>query len=394
MDTLQKSVLTLLRSGLTDTPCTIDGLADWEQIYQIADYHEVVSLIHRAVRISRTDVPKDIMTRIQAGFINEVRINRFQTAELRNIFGAFEKNGIDYIPLKGVVMKSLYPRPEYRQMSDADIIIKKAQYDTITDIMNRAGYTYEYMSDYELTWKKSFFTVEFHSDVISYIVKDSLDYFGNAFQNAVPADSPHRYRMNDLDEIVYSVSHLAKHFINGGTRLRSIMDFHYLFQRTNVDEEELLKTLKKINLCHFYDIVKRTVASWFEDLPMDPDCELLISNAFSESRDFFLSRGSNYLVAQANRGKTDSSGTAKTGTFFKMIFLPYRYMKIRFPILNKLPFLLPFLWVWRCISALLFHRDIMKKMFRINAGNSSVKDGYMNELKTMGLENAVFPEDL
>lgn len=37
---------------------------------------------------------------------------------------AFDAGGIDYMPLKGSILKDLYPRHEMRMMGDADILIR------------------------------------------------------------------------------------------------------------------------------------------------------------------------------------------------------------------------------------------------------------------------------
>lgn len=48
-----------------------------------------------------------------------------QQHELSVIKSEFEKNGIDYAPIKGSVVREYYPRPELRTMGDADVLIKE-----------------------------------------------------------------------------------------------------------------------------------------------------------------------------------------------------------------------------------------------------------------------------
>ncbi|MDE6797545.1 MAG: hypothetical protein K2J36_05990, partial [Ruminococcus sp.] len=49
----------------------------------------------------------------------------------------------------------------------------------------------------------------------------------------------------------------------------------------------------------------------------------------------------------------------KLGYFIYSAFLPLFIMKEKYPVLKKAPFLLPVLWVWRWISALITQRDII-----------------------------------
>ena len=59
-----------------------------------------------------------------------------QLEAVNKIYAAFDKNGIDYLPLKGCNMKYLYPKPELRSMGDADILIREEQYKSIKDIVS------------------------------------------------------------------------------------------------------------------------------------------------------------------------------------------------------------------------------------------------------------------
>ncbi len=292
-------------------------------------------------------------------------------------------------------MKQLYPSPEYRWMSDADIIIRESQYDRIAEIIKTAGYSFEYNTGFELKWKKSDFYMEFHTAAISIKMKDSMNYFSNIFQRSVPFENTHRYHMTDTDEMIYTISHLAKHYISGGTRLRSFLDLYYLFQKNDKESSELLRTLDDLKLHHFYNVVKRTIENWFSDIPMDDECELLLKNVFSESEDYLFYRSFTYKMTNADKGGTEKAGSSRKKTVFKKLFPSCHLMQIRYPVLKKAPFLLPFFWIWRGISTLLFHRKNMKRVFDIGVLNSSsVMNEYMDELRALGLESTVLPEEL
>ena len=395
MNSLETGILALLRSGLTDTPCQIEPGADWEKIFQIAGYHGVISLVYRAIRVSGLEVPKDALIRFRAGFTEDIRASRFQMSELKSLFDVFEENGIDYLPLKGVIMKPLYPSPEYRWMSDADIIIRESQYDAIKKIMKQSGFSFEHSTAYDQIWEKSGFFIELHNAALSDKTKKSANYFGNIFSNAVHDGASRFYRMTANDEIIYNISHLAKHYISGGTRLRSLLDFYYLFRKKDMDEDKLIRSLDDLKLRYFYNIVKRTIDCWFGGKPFDGECELLLANAFSESGSYMLSRAFTYRVAHASHGDAKAGKTGRAKTVGKRILPPYRLMLIRYPILKKLPFLLPFLWVWRWISTLLFHRKNLEEVMRIGVFDSeNTVNEYMDELKAMGLDSTILPEEL
>ena len=110
----------------------------------------------------RLKVPDEILTRIKAGFFQDIRLDRLQNTELTQLFRAFEEMSIDYFPIKGTVMKKYYPGSVYRWMSDADIFIREDQYGIISGIMKNAGYSFIDESEHEFRWRKSGFLIEFH----------------------------------------------------------------------------------------------------------------------------------------------------------------------------------------------------------------------------------------
>ena len=61
-------------------------------------------------------------------------------ADRRAILAECDKRGIRYMPLKGVIMKELYPYIGLRQMSDNDILIDEENRAELRDIMVSRGY--------------------------------------------------------------------------------------------------------------------------------------------------------------------------------------------------------------------------------------------------------------
>ncbi|MBR2025335.1 MAG: hypothetical protein IKA02_05965, partial [Clostridia bacterium] len=83
---------------------------------------------------------------------------------------------------------------------------------------------------------------------------------------------------------------------------------------------------------------------------------------------------------------TDEKGAKRKKRLY-MIFLPYNKMCAVFPILHKAPILLPFLWVWRLIRAVLFRRDNVKKLNEEVENYSQEEiDEYKLELNYVGLD--------
>ena len=56
------------------------------------------------------------------------------------ILSKFSENNIKTVVLKGLVVRNFYPRPEFRTMSDADIVVQKKDLNAAIELINSLGY--------------------------------------------------------------------------------------------------------------------------------------------------------------------------------------------------------------------------------------------------------------
>ena len=69
------------------------------------------------------------------------------------------------------------------------------------------------------------------------------------------------------------------------------------------------------------------------------------------------------------------------------IFLPYKTMCKKFPILERMPVLLPIMWVVRWVDALLFKRkNIAIKKHKLQTMSADKINGYQQALNYVGLD--------
>ena len=66
------------------------------------------------MKLEEKDRPdKDILNKFQKSMLTVRGRESMQQLELENVRAHFEKEGIDYVPLKGWIIKNLYPKPYY-----------------------------------------------------------------------------------------------------------------------------------------------------------------------------------------------------------------------------------------------------------------------------------------
>ena len=108
----------------------IDGL------YQYAKHHSVGALVSVALEKIGL-IPKNAIAERNMA-IRKIMLLDAGRAE---IFARFEAEGIKYMPLKGVIIKEMYPSIGLRQMADNDILFDPAYRERVKEIMqmNSAG---------------------------------------------------------------------------------------------------------------------------------------------------------------------------------------------------------------------------------------------------------------
>ena len=394
MDHIFNELLALTRAGLMDVPLETDiSPEDWYAIIKIAEEQNLISILYRAVRISGLKVPDEILTRIKAGFFQDIRLDRLQNSELEQLFLAFEDQGVDYFPIKGAVMKKYYPGSVYRWMSDADIFIREDQYGIISGIMKNAGYSFLDESEHEFRWKKSGFLIEFHKQAMSYYYADVVDYFGDGFSRAHRIGNSHRYQFDATDELIFVAVHFVKHYFTGAAKIRNITDLYYLWVRGGENEKKLEEVLESMNLLSFYRILKKNVMAWLRGVSLDESGELIFRTVLTGSNEEKRLRKYINWEVRSNRGKTRTTSSAKVRTVLKRLFIPGKKIRTRFRIFREHPLLLPIYWIWRGFYLIIFRKERLKEYVIVQFKDSEeyLKKyvEYMKEMRTLGLEQAV-----
>ena len=144
MDDLQKGVLLLLKSAVTGEKYELPENFDLVPVIKLAHSHQIESLIFQgAINCGISSRTKDM----QSLFMRTCTLMAFNEKQMHiigNLCDAFDKQNIDYMPLKGIVLKKIYPKAEMRSMSDADILIRMEQYDQIAHIMSDLNFEFKY----------------------------------------------------------------------------------------------------------------------------------------------------------------------------------------------------------------------------------------------------------
>ena len=388
MDTLQIGVVNIIKSALTGQKYDLPEDFDIEAAIAVAKKHQISALFYYGALACGLALEPDVTEDLFQLTCQLMAFRTNQMHEISRLFQSFDKNKVDYMPLKGTVLKKMYPKAEMRIMSDADILIRTEQYEAIKAIMVELGYTEKYESDHEFVWKRGKVVIELHKRLIPSYNKDYYAYYGDGWRLGKPIsnDSTH-YTMAGEDELIYIFTHFAKHYRDAGVGIKHILDIWvYKDNKKDLNEEYILSELKKLQLDKFYKNVMDTLAVWFNNGTPTEQTELITRIIFDSG--VYGTHEAHILSAAVKTTKTlGSARKTKLKRLIDTIFLPYSSMVEKYEILNKAPILLPFMWVVRWFEAIFIRKGSIKyNQQRLKILSTEKINDYQSALNFVGLD--------
>ncbi|MBQ7230956.1 MAG: nucleotidyltransferase family protein [Oscillospiraceae bacterium] len=386
MNDLQRGILLMLKSAVTGEHYPLPAGFSLEDALPVIKKHNLATLAYQGAVSCGLDGMSPAMLGLMQRYCRQMMRSEAQMAAVEQLCAAFEENGIDYMPLKGINMKSRYPKPELRIMGDADILIRTEQYGAIRPIMEGLGYTPEVESDHEYVWKSPALYLELHKRLIPSYNRDYYAYFGDGWALAKRREGC-RYAMVPEDEWIYLFTHFAKHYRDGGIGCRHVLDLWvYLRGCPGLDMARIRRELRKLRLLEFYENIRRLLELWFGNGTEDAKLAMMTDFIFDSGN--WGSRESHVLAAEMkNRAAAGSARGGRLRSVWQLLFPGTRNMAARYPVLEKAPWLLPVMWPVRWVDAALFRRDrVIRKGRDMQFATAEKVDGYQRAMHAVGLD--------
>lgn len=386
MNDIQRGVITLIKSAITGQAMKLPDGFSMEAAFPLIKEHQVIPIAYEGAVLCGISRKTPIMRQMLQAYCQCALISEAQMDMAGRIFEAFEQNEIDYMPVKGCNMKALFPKPELRQMGDADILIRVEQYDRIKPIVAGLGFSESEENDHELVWHCDQLHLELHKCLIPPTSRDFCAYFGDGWRLARKTEGS-RYNMSAEDEYLFNFTHYAKHYRGGGIGCRHILDL-WVYRRvhTELDEQYILDAVEKLRMREFYENTCNLVRFWFEDQEGDDKAEFMSefifnSGSWGKMKDHILSR-------ELRNAK--SAGSLKGGkrkTILQTLFPSASKLKERYTVLKKCPWLLPVVWPVRWVDVLLFRRgDLRSRSAALKMATEEQVETYQQSLNYVGLD--------
>ena len=387
MNVQQQGVLSLIRSAILHQPETLPDAFSLSKAVHLIEKLQITSIALEGALLCGISPERPEMQALVEKSCALYTLSSRQTAEIKALCAEFDENQVDYILLKGTTLKELYPEPHMREMADADILIRIGQYEKIKPILCKLDFKKGIESNHELHWEKPTLHLELHKRLIPSNNKLYSKYFQNVWSRAIRvSDAKSQYVLPREDELIFDIVHFAKHYRDGGIGPKHLIDLYLLMgSDPTLNFEYVLSELKQISLDAFFKNLCDTMKVWFGTAEHTPVTEtitdvILSSGAFGDQK-------MQYIASAARCA--DTSGSTKRGRRkrIRYLFFPsFDSMCSLYPVLRKVPVLLPAIWVYRWVHALLFKSKTVKKRYEeARSVTPQVIESYQKKLAFVGL---------
>ncbi|MBQ8291226.1 MAG: nucleotidyltransferase family protein [Clostridia bacterium] len=285
--------------------------------------------------------------------------------EYERLCNAFEHNQIIHVPLKGALIRKLYPEPWLRTSCDIDILVPEAELKKAVEVCEtKLGYKTEGKAYHDISMlSPGGVHLELHFNVCENI--QALDeVLGRAWDYAIPVEGK-KYEKKFTNEyfIFHNVAHASYHFLSGGCGIRSVLDLWLLRHKTVYEEAKVKELCAACGLEKFYDSLVLLSQVWFSGAE---------GNGLTDKMEKFILDGGVYGTIENGLSAKPSKKSGKSKYLFSLIFLPYKDMKAIHPVLGKHKWLLPFFHIGRWFKILF--RGISPRTKRAMRVNAKISD--------------------
>ncbi len=305
-----------------------------------------------------------------------------QQYEYERICQALEEAQISFLPLKGNVVRKYYPEPWQRTSCDIDILVPAAELERSAERLHAVlGYTIGEKTVNDLSlYAPSGVHLELHYDLTECgrfqdgILSDIWQYASPKRENSC------HFVLTNEALYFYHIAHMVKHFEDGGCGVRPFLDLFLLHQKAEIDGEKRDELLQKGGFLTFARACEKLSAVWFGNEKTD---------ALSAKLERYTLTGGAYGTLQ-NRVSVQQ---AKKGSKFKYIlsriFISNKELKLKYPALEKRPYLAPFYHIKRWCKPLTQResgKQSLHELSQTTAVESDAKEENARLLKELGLQ--------
>lgn len=379
MKHVDQITLAIINSSISDSKPNIDSVSstEWESIFEQLRRGKLIGITYDTV----SQLPEELLPNkemlwlwkkvsFSIGMRQLIAIN-----ELNRIVNKAKEINLHLIFFKGIPLAHLYPRPNMRDSSDADIFVAPEDRERAENILVELGYQHDLgcsknsVQTYTIENGSRTMCIELHTrlweDYTSpqTIYLDSLHITSPENLITTTACGIEVSTLNYMNHLVYQIFHVVKHFVFEGLPLRYLADLtlyintYKEFIDFDIFWEHMCKlkydlfTVSLLQFCMQYlGMADVGIPGEYKDVKITETFsnDLMCSGQFiNDNEEHWLSL---YYLLPYYSGERSVSASSKIG--LQTYFPSAKNLNDNFSYAKKHPILLPIAWCHRFINAI------------------------------------------
>ena len=329
--------------------------------YKLSKGHSLNALLFKAIEGVKVKVSEQDLFKLEEPYLLNIRKVASFNKERAELYDYLNSNDINFLPLKGIILKDYYPDECAREFADNDILFDEKKDKLVKKFFVDKGYEIEVFrrTNHDVYLKKPFFNFEMHRALFgeSGDNKKVVAYFKDYLNKSLIKENKEHYLSNE-DFYIYFTAHSYKHYHVSGCGIRTLVDYYLFLKNNELDFDYINKELEKIDLVDFSNEIKNLSIKVFDNEPLTETEE-----------EMFL-----YIASSGTYGTLEHSVAkgikekGKFGYFISRVFPPYSFYKNAYPWAYKTVILIPIAWLCR------FFRIVFKNPKRAKSELKAIKD--------------------
>lgn len=312
-------------------------------ILELAAHHSILPIVFDALyNNGLLDLSDERIVALRKNHLNNVIRDERMGYQLKALSEVLQNAGIDHIPLKGAVIRRLFPESWMRTSCDIDVLVHPCDLESsvalLTDEMS-CRYMCKTAHDVSLLAPGNVH-IELHYDLIEENEREETSaVLRDVWKHSAPVEpGSHRYEMSNEMFMLYHIAHMAKHMLNGGCGIRPFIDLWLIRSRLDIDEAKLKGMLCRSRLEKFADEAYALCDVWFSGAE---------HSDLTERMQAYIFGGGVYGSLQNQLAVRRGKGEGRVRHFMNLAFLPRKNLEMVYPGLKNHPCLMPFYQVRR-----------------------------------------------
>ena len=361
-----------------DKVCDMDLAA----LYRYAKCHTLAAITYDALELlgnstgdglralAKDDTVVSVFTKWKESRDKALRKNLMLDAARKKLFQYMDAQHIWHMPLKGAILKDLYPRQEMRQMADNDILFDAEYEAAVKDYFVREGY--EVISyakgNHDVYEKEPVYNFEMHTSLFGEAHNEVwAEYYKDIQSKLKKSDNHFQYSFTDEDFYIYFIVHAFKHFDGCGTGIRYFVDSYVYQNAKNLDWSYIERELDKLGVLAFEKTFRSISMKIFgkgeavSRLNREEYC-MLCDSMFAGTYGN-LQSGIDKKLHKIQGNEDRITKNTKVKYIIGRLFPPMSYYKAYYPFIYKTRIFIPFFVIFRMVRGVLQHwREMMREI--------------------------------